>query len=109
MRPLTRIIGLVLLGPAALALLLGFVLPSVRTIRSSFQASDPVLLTPGRWVGLDNYRAAGEGLTRALGTAVLVALLPLLVVLVLAPVLAYAATRAGRRGRWVLRVAVSLP
>ena len=102
-----RVIGLLLVLPAFVALLVSYVVPTYRTVRMSTQRFN--LITPARDVGLDNYRQIGAEAAQSLGYAARLAILPLLIVLVVAPALAYAAYRTGRIGRRVVRLAFVVP
>lgn len=101
--------GLVLLAPAAVALLWSYVLPSVSTLVKSFQRSRG-LSGPTEPAGGDNYAQVIErGFLGDLGYALLLALVPLLLALLVAPLLALAAERAGRVPRLVTRALLALP
>lgn len=65
----------VFVGPSALIILGLAVIPVVWSLLLSFRADD--LVTPGRWVGLDNYRALAEdpGFHTAVGNTLLYAAL----------------------------------
>lgn len=111
------LLGLALLIPPALALGIGYVWPTGKTIWNSFHRS---LLIPGErrvdleWVGLENYRSLFlEGRLfeqpRGFWFALSLAVGPLLVLTVVAPLLAWAAHRAGRPMRLAARLALTLP
>ncbi|MEU5944054.1 sugar ABC transporter permease [Micromonospora sp. NPDC047465] len=101
--------GLVLLVPAAVALLWSYVLPSVSTLVESFRRGNG-LGGPTESAGGDNYAQAIErGFLGDLGHALLLALVPLLLALLVAPLLALAAQRAGRVPRLVTRALLALP
>ncbi|NBE82516.1 sugar ABC transporter permease [Micromonospora rubida] len=103
------VIGLLLLAPAAVALLWSYVLPSVRTLTESFQRGSRPGGTPEP-AGGDNYAQVFErGFVGDLGFALLLALVPLLLALLVAPLLALAAQRAGRVPRLVTRALLALP
>ncbi|MEU6072361.1 sugar ABC transporter permease [Micromonospora sp. NPDC047074] len=101
--------GLLLLVPAVGALLWSYVLPSVSTLVKSFRRGG----LPGRpteSAGGDNYAQVIErGFLGDLGFALLLALVPLLLALVVAPLLAFVAERAGRGPRLVTRALLALP
>ncbi|WP_433346215.1 sugar ABC transporter permease [Micromonospora sp. CA-111912] len=101
--------GLLLLGPAAVALLWSYVLPSVHTLVESFRQRS-LLDGPTESAGGDNYAQAIErGFLGDLGFALLLALVPLLLALLVAPLLALAAQHAGRVPRLVTRALLALP
>ncbi|SCE67630.1 hypothetical protein GA0074695_0231 [Micromonospora viridifaciens] len=103
------VIGLVLLVPAVLALLWSYVLPSVGTVAESFRRGGG-LGGPAEPAGGDNYAQVIErGFLGDLGFALLLALVPLLLALLVAPLLAFAADRAGRVPRLVARGLLALP
>lgn len=102
------LLGFGLLLPAGLALLLGYVVPTVVTIYLSF--TDYSVFGSAQWTGVDNYTRLVEDDRRlGVGFALLLALVPLLVLLLVAPLLAWSADRAGRPMRLVTRIALSLP
>ena len=101
-------VGLLLVLPAALALLVGYVLPSLTTVRDSFSRVG-LPGTPRESVGFDNYSGLGADTVREFGYALSYVGMPLLVVLVVAPLLAFAAHLAGRRARLAVRLALVLP
>ncbi|GAA3449550.1 hypothetical protein [Dactylosporangium matsuzakiense] len=108
------VVGLVLVLPALVLLITSYVEPVFWTFRSSFNKLRGVrFLTDGGTdgsAGWDNYRAAfDKGLGGAIGWSLLLALLPLVVVLIVAPALAWAADAAGRPGRWVTRGLLTIP
>ena len=80
--------GLMLVVPAAVTLVISYGAPTFWTIRT----------------GWGHPLAA-----RGYGFALSLAILPLLAVLVIAPLLAHAAYRAGRPARWLLRLGLALP
>lgn len=107
-RPPTAL-GWLLLVPALLGALVSLLVPTVQTIVMSLQNRRGI----GRdaeFVGLDNYvRLFGEGgFWRALAFSVTLAVLPLLVAVVVAPLLALALERGGTRVRQAGRVVTSL-
>ncbi|MBL6279158.1 sugar ABC transporter permease [Micromonospora fiedleri] len=105
----TRIgIGFVLLLPALLALAWSYLLPTVQAVWRSTQRDQ--LLGPAEGVGAANYEQLfTRGFLGDLGSALLLALVPLLLALLVAPVLALLADRAGRPARLALRALVVLP
>jgi hypothetical protein len=82
------ITGLLLVVPAAVALVISYGAPTFWTIRTGW-----------------GHPLAADGF----GFALSLAILPLLTILVVAPLLAYAAHRAGRPARWLLRLGLALP
>lgn len=103
-----RVVGALLVLPALAGLAVSYVWPSLWTVWASFQRLSPVggASSPA---GSANYsHVAGEAAT-ATAYALSLGLRPLLAVVVVAPLLAFAAHHAGKAGRWVTRVAVSIP
>jgi hypothetical protein len=80
--------GLLLVLPAAAMLVVSYGSPTVWTIRTGW----------GQPLAADGF-----------GFALSLAVVPLLTVLVIAPLLAYAAHRAGRPARWLLRLGLAVP
>jgi ABC-type sugar transport system permease subunit len=103
-------VGLLLAAPAAIALLIGYAWPTIRTVWWSLHAHSGLGGT-GDWVGLDNYQRLVEldGTWQAVGFALLLATLPLLTLLLVAPLLAVAAHHAGRAFRLTTRLALTVP
>jgi hypothetical protein len=89
--------GWVLLAPAVVLLVLCYVWPTLRMLIESFSGK-------GGWGYV--FSAAGG---RALGNQVLYVLIPLGIVALVAPPLAWAASRAGRLPRRAVRIALALP
>lgn len=86
-----------------------YVLPTIWTVRHGFVDVD-INSRERRDVGTDNYELlSGAGMYDSFGYALSLALVPLLILLVLAPALAYAAHRTGRGGRLAARVLLSAP
>ncbi|MFC4998913.1 sugar ABC transporter permease [Dactylosporangium cerinum] len=103
-------VGLVLTLPALVLLLTSYVEPLYWTVTSSFRKFSGIRLTGGEGVGWDNYDAAySQGLADAHWFALSLAVVPLLLVLLLAPALAWAAHAGGTWARWVVRIALALP
>lgn len=90
-------VGWILLAPAAVLLVLCYVWPTVRLLTESLSGK-------GGW----GFVFSGAG-GRALGNQLLYALVPLGVVALVAPPLAWAASRAGRWPRRAVRIALALP
>lgn len=103
------IVGFLLVVPAALALVVNYVVPTVRTVRTSLSANDLDDQDFRSWVGLDNYRELTGQALRATGHALSLAAVPLLMIAVVAPLIAYLAHRAGRATRRAVAVAFALP
>ncbi|WP_143590359.1 sugar ABC transporter permease [Thermoactinospora rubra] len=103
-----RVAGWLLTLPALLAAIVTLVVPTVRTIAMSF--TDEAVLRPARPVGAENYtRLLGdERFWAAAGFTLALAILPLLVVVVVAPLLAAALDHGGPWPRRAGRVALSL-
>ena len=102
-------IGLLLVVPAAIALLLGYAIPTGRTFITSFQDRPPLAGTESRFVGVENYRQVAGEFPGSVGLAVLTIAVPLLGLLVVAPLLAWLAHRAGTAGRRIARLALTFP
>ena len=105
-------VGLVLILPALVLLLTSYVEPLYWTVTSSFRKFSGLRLTGGsEAVGWDNYDAAySQGrLADAHWFALSLAVVPILLVLLLAPVLAWAAHAGGTWARWVVRIGLALP
>ncbi|MET7394550.1 sugar ABC transporter permease [Dactylosporangium sp. NPDC005572] len=105
------VLGFVLALPAFVLLLLTYVEPTIWTIRSSFSSFTGVRFSPtGSDAGFDNYsRAFDAGLGGDILFALSLAAPQLALVLILAPALAWAASRAGRVGRWSTRAVLTIP
>ncbi|MEV0316039.1 hypothetical protein [Nonomuraea fuscirosea] len=109
-RPNLSALGWLLAVPALLGALITLVLPTVQTLWLSFQSGG--VMRESAYAGTANYAdLLGDGaFWRALGFTLSLTLLPLLVAVVVAPLLALALDRAGawprRAGRVVLSLAV---
>jgi ABC-type sugar transport system permease subunit len=103
-------VGLLIVLPAALALLIGYLIPTVRTAMWSLQQRSPLGDGGNEWVGLDNYERtfAGDFFGPLLYTLVFM-VAPLATLLVVGPLLAAAAHHAGRGGRLVVRLGLTVP
>ncbi|MGF1653400.1 MAG: hypothetical protein ACFCUP_08810 [Actinomycetales bacterium] len=101
--------GLLLVVPATVALVVGYVVPSLRTVVDSLTDPDPLRGGAGTPAGFGAYRIATGDAVAAFGTAVSWALVPVLVLLVVAPPLALAAHVGGRAGRVPVRVLLTFP
>jgi ABC-type sugar transport system permease subunit len=108
----TRItVGLLLVVPATIALIIGYLVPTVRTAIWSLQERTP-LTGRSEWRGFDNYERMFDdplGPLSAIGYTLLLALAPLLVVLVVAPLLALVANAGGRPARLMVRLGLTIP
>lgn len=107
--PVRTAVGLLLVVPAFIGLLVGYGWPTVRTVLLSLQdRSFPA--DRGDFIGFDNYAdAATRETLEAYAQAVLLAAVPALALLLVGPLLAYAAHRAGRAGRWTARLVLAVP
>src|SRR5262245_3497200 len=76
-----RMVGLLLLVPAAIAAVVSLIVPTGQTIWKSFHRSTPLRGAQDKFVGLDNYGdvLGSDDFWRALGFSVLVVIIPLLV------------------------------
>src|SRR3954447_24450552 len=94
------VLGFVLMLPALVLLITSYVEPVIWNFRHSFQKFTGVRAMngeAGESTGWDNYDAAFHGgLGGALGYTLGLAVLPVLVVLLLAPALAWTADASGR-------------
>ncbi len=101
-----RPLGLLAVVPAFIALVVSFLWPSIWTIYASFTKGS-ILGSAGS--ASHNY---GTGVLPDFGeslvTSLLIALVPLIAVLLVAPVIAWAASRAGKPVRLAVRVALAL-
>src|SRR5690242_2555739 len=103
------VVGLVLIVPAFALLIVSYVAPLSWTVTSSFHKLN-VLRATGRdgggngpFTGANYSRAFDTGLGGSLVYALSLAIVPILVVLVAAPILAWAAHTGGLVARWVTR------
>ncbi|MDO3685622.1 sugar ABC transporter permease [Micromonospora sp. C28ISP2-4] len=107
-RPAHALIGLALVVPAVIAWVWSYVLPTLSTVVRSFEADGP--RRSGESVGTANYEAVfTDGVAGQIGFALLLGLVPLAVALLVAPLLAVLADRAGRAARLVTRGVLALP
>jgi ABC-type sugar transport system permease subunit len=105
---MARIIGAVLLLPAVLAWVWSYLLPTITTVVRSFQRYN--LLSPPQSVGTRNYSLVfGHLLDGGLGFGLRLAVLPLVVGVVVAPLLAVFAHRGGRLARRVTMALTAAP
>jgi ABC-type sugar transport system permease subunit len=104
-----RSLGWLFVLPAFVLLLWSYVWPTVWDVWNSFRR---VSLFTGtdRGAGSANYDYAfGHGFWGSVGYALTLVAVPLLVVVVAAPALAWAAHHGGTAARWVVRAALALP
>lgn len=103
-------LGWLLLLPALLGALLTLAAPSAHTVYLSTQEGN--FLRDGRFAGMDNYAAllGDSAFWRALGFSLAMSVIPLLVAVLVAPVLALALAAGGtwvrRAGRIMLSLAI---
>ncbi|GAA1359006.1 sugar ABC transporter permease [Catellatospora chokoriensis] len=100
--------GLLAVIPAFVLLLSGYVVPTVRTVLASFTDVD-MLGRDAEQVGLENYADSFPDFAAALVWPLVSAVLVTLTAVVGGGTLAYLAARAGRAGRWTVRIAFALP
>ncbi|MEU6021920.1 sugar ABC transporter permease [Micromonospora sp. NPDC047134] len=101
-------VGFVLLLPALIALAWSYLLPTLQAVSRSTKRDR--LIGPVESVGSANYEGLfAQGFLGDMGSALLLALVPLALALLVAPALALLADRAGRRARLALRALVVLP
>lgn len=108
--PVARaLIGLALLLPALVAWLWSYLVPTISTLVTSFR-QETLFGSSAEWIGYENYRyVIDDGLAGQFGFALLLALLPLVFALLVAPLLALVVDRAGRAARLVARGLLALP
>jgi ABC-type sugar transport system permease subunit len=105
-----RLVGLLLLLPALVLLTVSYLQPTAWTVLTSLRRLDVLTLDSRGGVGTANYRSAvRDGLWPALGYALSLGVVPLVLLLTVAPALAYAAHRTGTAARLVTRVALGVP
>jgi len=108
--PVRVVVGLLLVLPAGIGLLVGQVWPTIRTLVISFQERSFLPAGSAESAGFDNYAdVVGRETFEAYGAAALLPLLPLVALLLVGPLLAYAAHRAGRATRWTTRLVLAVP
>ncbi|MER5457238.1 sugar ABC transporter permease [Micromonospora sp. NPDC002389] len=101
-------LGLVLLTPAFLALLWSYLLPTGLAIARS--TTRDTMLGPTTDVGAEHYRQRFEqGVVGEYRMALLLTLVPLVLALLVAPLLALLADRAGRGPRLAARALLAVP
>jgi ABC-type sugar transport system permease subunit len=105
-----RVVGWLLLLPAAVLAVLTLVVPTVRTVVASFHAETLGVGGGSKSVGFDNYDAIfGAGrFWQSLSFALSLVTLPMIVAVVVAPLLAAALEWAGAWARWTARIVLSL-
>jgi ABC-type sugar transport system permease subunit len=108
-RPVRPLLALGLVSPAVLALVISYVWPTIWTINASFQARRLLHETPQR-VGLANYRRLiEEGWWSGAGHILTYAVVPALVLVTIAPALAWLVHRTASPGRRIASVAFAIP
>lgn len=108
--PVRVVVGLLLVVPAAIGLLVGQVWPTLRTGWLSLRDDTFLGDRAGDFVGFENYsEAVNRQTAEGYGYAASLPWLPLAALLLVGPLLAYAAHRSGRAGRWTTRLALTLP
>ncbi|GIJ22524.1 sugar ABC transporter permease [Micromonospora lutea] len=101
-------LGLLLLLPALLALAWSYALPTVLAVWRS--TTRDTMFRPAENVGGANYQARfDQGILGDFGWALLLALIPIALALLVSPLLALLADRAGRRARLTVRALVAVP
>ena len=100
-------LGLLLAAPALLALLIGYVWPTGRTIAWSLQERTP-FGQGGEFVGFDNYTLLAGEFFGSLPFTLGLATLPLLALLLVGSLLALAAHHAGKPIRLTVRVVIGV-
>ena len=103
------LLGLVLLTPAGFCCIGALVLPTAKTIITSFQEAS--LLRAPDFVGLENYAHlfGDEAFISALGFTLLLAAVRVLVIAVMPPLLALAVNEFGRAVRIPVRLLFTVP
>jgi ABC-type sugar transport system permease subunit len=101
-----KVIGWVLLAPAAVLTVLTLVIPTVRTIVTSLH--DETFLRESRYVGFDNYGDVFARLWPSVGFALSLVAAPIVAAVVAAPLVAAAVNWAGGWARVTARVVLSL-
>ncbi|MBV1855917.1 hypothetical protein [Catellatospora tritici] len=107
-RNLSVLFGLLALIPAFILLITGYVVPTVRTVRTSFTDASLMRL-PSDSVGTENYTTLFGRFAESLVGPLLLGVALAAATLVCGGALAWLAARAGKAGRWTLRLAFALP
>jgi ABC-type sugar transport system permease subunit len=104
----TRVTGWLLLAPAAVLTVLTLVIPTVRTVSTSFSSAN--FLSEGKSVGTDNYDAVFDRLRwgPSVWYSLSLVVVPILVAVVVAPLVAAAVNWAGGWARLTARIVLSL-
>ncbi|MDI1462207.1 hypothetical protein QEZ54_14655 [Catellatospora sp. KI3] len=100
--------GLLALIPAVVLLCTGYLIPTVRTVLASFTNAS-LMGGPGESVGMKNFEKLLPRFAESLVGPLLLATAVTGTALVCGGALAWLAARAGRPGRWTLRLAFALP
>jgi ABC-type sugar transport system permease subunit len=108
------IAGLAMVVPAFVLLIISYLGPLIWTVNTSFHKLNGFRATQsggdkGPFTGASYSRAWDAGLGHSLGYALSLAIVPIVVVVVAAPVLAWAAHTGGLVARWVTRGLLALP
>lgn len=107
------VVGLVLVLLALIPLIITYVEPVLWTLRSSFRPENIVALSDDVADNRFSFENFGDlpraGFFGGIGAALVFAVVPILVVLIAAPVLAWAAHLGGRVARWIVRGLLALP
>jgi ABC-type sugar transport system permease subunit len=103
------VVGLVLALAALYVLLFSYVQPTISTVQTSTRASTFLQDEQGESVGLQNYAEVAQDLAAATRFAQSLALGPLVAIVVVAPLLAFAVHHAGRPTRLGTRLALTIP
>jgi ABC-type sugar transport system permease subunit len=105
-----RPVGLLLVAPAFVLLIVSYVAPAGWTVWSSFHRVTVFQTGSGGEFTTRGYaRVFDRGLGAEFGFALSLAIVPLLTLLIIAPVLAWAAHMGGTVARWVTRGVLVLP
>jgi ABC-type sugar transport system permease subunit len=105
-----RAVGWLLLLPAVVLTVLTLAIPTVSTVTASFESGSIMPGTPTESVGFDNYEAALDAgrFLPSVWFALSLVVVPMIVAVVVAPLLAAALDRAGAWARWTARIVLSL-
>ncbi len=107
-RPLPRVVGLVLLLPMLAGTVYWLVIPSIRTMIGSLPGHAPSIPGNGRF-HTDHHPGAFTGTGDALLHSLLLAAVPVLVMAIVVPLLAWAGSAGGSGPRVALRILLTVP